>query len=59
MSVLGNGDGTFRAAKDYNANSGPVQAVVYDLNSDNKLDIVVTHYRLPFLCYWVNGYSTF
>ena len=38
--LLGNGDGTFQPAVNFNVNS-PEDLAVADLNSDNKLDLVV------------------
>jgi hypothetical protein len=46
---LGNGDGTFGAARDYAAGTAPAHLVVGDFNGDGKLDIVTTN---------ANGLST-
>ena len=39
--LLGNGDGTFAASVDYASGMGPTSAVLGDLNSDGKLDIIM------------------
>ena len=45
MSVLlGNGNGTFQAAVNYAAGSGPNSVVVGDFNGDGKADLAVTNY---------------
>jgi FG-GAP-like repeat/Abnormal spindle-like microcephaly-assoc'd, ASPM-SPD-2-Hydin len=41
--LLGNGDGTFRAAVEYGAGSNPKSVAVGDFNGDNKMDLVVTN----------------
>jgi hypothetical protein len=40
---LGNGDGTFRAAVNYDVGSLPSSAAVGDFNGDGKLDVAVTN----------------
>jgi hypothetical protein len=40
---LGNGDGTFQAAVNYNVGTNPTSVAVADLNGDGKLDIVVSN----------------
>ena len=42
--LLGNGDGTFRAAQTYSAGVNPVGVAVGDFNGDGKSDVVVTDY---------------
>ena len=39
--LLGNGDGTFQAAKDYNLGSAINSVVTADVNGDGKLDVLV------------------
>ena len=39
--LLGNGDGTFQAATNYDSGSGAQSAVVGDFNADGKLDIAI------------------
>ena len=47
VAVLpGNGDGTFGAARTYDANTNPVQVVVADLNGDGELDVAVANSHL-------------
>jgi hypothetical protein len=41
--LLGNGDGTFQAAVNYRAGTGPDAVVVADFNSDGKLDLAVAN----------------
>lgn len=41
---LGNGDGTFAAATNYTAGTGPFWIVAEDLNNDGKLDLAVTNF---------------
>lgn len=41
--LLGNGDGTFRAAGSYNVGTNPTSVAVVDLNRDGKLDLVVSN----------------
>ncbi len=41
--LLGNGDGTFRAAVDYGAGSGPRSVAVGDFNGDGKVDLAVAN----------------
>jgi hypothetical protein len=41
--LLGNGDGTFRAAASYAVGSGPVSVAVGDFNGDGKLDLAVAN----------------
>ncbi len=40
--LLGKGDGTFRAAKNFSAGEGPSGVVVGDFNEDGKLDLAVS-----------------
>jgi uncharacterized repeat protein (TIGR01451 family) len=40
--LLGNGDGTFQAAKDSAAGTSPATPAVADFNGDNKLDMIVS-----------------
>jgi hypothetical protein len=42
--LLGNGDGTFRAAVNYGAGLEPGAIAVGDFNGDGKLDVVVANY---------------
>ncbi len=42
--LLGNGDGTFRAAVNYGAGSGPVSVAVGDFNGDRALDLAVANF---------------
>jgi hypothetical protein len=44
---LGNGDGTFRAARTYTAGVGPVSAGVGDFNGDGIADLAVVNGGLP------------
>lgn len=46
---LGNGDGTFQAAKSYAAGGGPGALAVSDVNGDGKPDVMVA-YRCPGNC---------
>jgi hypothetical protein len=39
--LLGNGDGTFQAAQNYEVGSGPTSVLVEDFNGDGHLDLVV------------------
>jgi hypothetical protein len=41
--LLGNGDGTFQAAVNYAAGSGPSSVIVGDLNGDGKPDLAVAN----------------
>src|SRR5215471_12356574 len=41
--LLGNGDGTFRAAVNTPAGKNPVSIAVADLNGDNRLDLAVVN----------------
>ena len=41
---LGAGDGTFAHARDFPGGEGPPQLAVADLNGDERLDIVLTHF---------------
>ncbi len=41
--LLGNGDGTFQAAKHYDAGDQPTQLAVADFNRDGKPDLAVTN----------------
>jgi hypothetical protein len=45
-SLVGNGDGTFRASADYPTGMGPHAVAVADVSGDGKLDLVVTNARL-------------
>src|SRR3989442_1447197 len=42
--LLGNGDGTFQAAQNFGAGSGPAFVAVDDFNGDGKLDMAVPDY---------------
>jgi hypothetical protein len=48
--LLGNGDGTFKAAVNYSVGNDPVSIAVADLNGDGKLDLAV-------VSYWSNSLS--
>jgi hypothetical protein len=41
--LLGNGDGTFKAAKNFAVNSDPRQLGVADVNRDGKLDLITSN----------------
>src|SRR5436853_1170076 len=43
--LLGNGDGTFQPARDFDAGlgSGPIWVIVVDVNGDGKPDIIVAN----------------
>jgi VCBS repeat protein/Big-like domain-containing protein len=41
--LLGNGDGTFRAARDFNAGPNVVDVAAGDMDKDGKLDLVVAN----------------
>ena len=45
--LLGKGDGTFAAKKDYPVGKSPGWIVLSDLNGDKKLDIVVANRGEP------------
>jgi Bacterial Ig-like domain (group 3)/FG-GAP-like repeat len=52
--LLGNGDGTFQAAVDYDSGGDPADSVaIHDVNGDGKPDLLVANY-----CAWVgdDGY---
>jgi len=42
--LLGNGDGTFQPAVNYNVTFGPQSVAVGDFNGDGKLDLAVANY---------------
>jgi hypothetical protein len=42
--LLGNGDGTFRAATPYTAGSSPIYVVVGDFNGDGNLDVATANW---------------
>src|ERR1051325_11379517 len=42
--LLGNGNGTFRAAVNYNAGTSPRSLAVGDFNGDGKLDLAIANY---------------
>jgi hypothetical protein len=44
--LLGNGDGTFRTAKTYDAGPAPSSVAVGDFNGDGRLDGVVSNYNV-------------
>jgi len=48
--LLGNGDGTFKAAVNYSVGNDPVSIAVADFNGDGKLDLAV-------VSYWSNSLS--
>jgi hypothetical protein len=48
--LLGNGDGTFQAARSFAAGSGPRSVAVGDFNGDGKLDLVTANYAIDY-CY--------
>jgi hypothetical protein len=41
--LLGNGDGTFKAAKNFAVDTDPRQVVVVDVNRDGKMDLITTN----------------
>jgi uncharacterized protein (UPF0548 family) len=41
--LLGNGDGTFKAAKNFAVDTDPRQVVVADVNRDGKLDLITSN----------------
>src|SRR5438128_5303223 len=43
--LLGNGDGTFQAARNFAAGAGPFGVAVGDFNGDGKLDLAVVNQR--------------
>lgn len=58
--LLGNGDGTFQAAKNYSAVSGsPFYIAVADLNRDGVLDLAVADHSAGLAVYLGNGDGTF
>ncbi|HUB77560.1 MAG TPA: FG-GAP-like repeat-containing protein [Bryobacteraceae bacterium] len=55
--LLGNGDGTFGAAKEYAAGAGPIAIAVADFNGDAKMDIAAAGTSITILP--GNGDGTF
>ena len=45
--LIGNGNGTFKAAVNYPAANSPFNVVAADMNGDGKLDIVVSNWGTP------------
>jgi hypothetical protein len=41
--LLGNGDGTFQAARNFSAGTGPISVAAADLTGDGTLDLVVAN----------------
>ena len=56
---MGNGDGTFQAAVNYAAGSGPHSVAVGDFNGDGKPDLVVANYGGSVSVLLGNGDGTF
>jgi hypothetical protein len=46
--LLGNGNGTFQAAKEYTTGTAPVSVAVADLNGDGKPDLVVADFGIQY-----------
>src|SRR5439155_5003774 len=42
--LLGNGDGTFQAPRNFPVGTGPVSVTVGDFNGDGRLDLVVANW---------------
>lgn len=61
--ALGNGDGTFQAARSLEVGNTPFSVAVADFNADGKLDFVVAKLNYPNLgqvsCFLGNGDGTF
>jgi hypothetical protein len=58
--LLGNGDGTFRAAVNYETGAGPFSVAIGDFNGDGKRDVVVANSGATTVSVlWGNGDGTF
>jgi uncharacterized protein (TIGR03437 family) len=58
--LLGNGDGTFRTAVNYNVGNSPASIAVGDFNGDGKADVAVVNYNSNNLTVLLgNGNGTF
>ena len=51
--LIGNGAGTFQAARNFAAGSGPMAAALGDFNGDGRPDLAVpSYYSTPSPCCW-------
>jgi hypothetical protein len=53
--LLGNGDGTFRAAVDFHVGGGPVSMATADFNGDGLPDLAVGHVNFVGLSVLINN----